>query len=62
MSSHIMAADLSDLFETQKPTASAPEKARILNSLICESCGEATMETRTRKYRERTLCIPCFES
>ncbi len=62
MSSHIMAADLKDLFETQKPTAAAPEKARILNSLICESCGEATMETRTRKYRERTLCIPCFES
>ena len=62
MSSDIMAADLSDLFEAQKPTAPAPEKARILKSLVCESCGEAAMETRTRKYQERTLCIPCFES
>lgn len=22
----------------------------------------SVMETRTRKYQERTLCIPCFES
>ncbi|MDQ3401020.1 MAG: TraR/DksA C4-type zinc finger protein, partial [Chloroflexota bacterium] len=30
-------------------------------SLTCEDCDESTMETRTRRFGGRTLCIPCFE-
>ena len=37
-----------------------PRKARILNSLVCDDCGEPVMESRTRRLQERTLCIPCF--
>jgi formylmethanofuran dehydrogenase subunit E len=39
-----------------------PPKARILNSLLCEQCGEMVMETRARRLQGRTLCIPCFEA
>ena len=39
-----------------------PKKARILASLTCESCGEPVMETRTRRFNDQVLCIPCFES
>jgi len=36
-----------------------PEPARILDSRICESCGEGVMETRTRQVDGKCICIPC---
>lgn len=62
MSALIMDAEFGDLFQIKKPTLPVPEKARILESRICESCGEAVMETRTRKFEGRVFCTPCFES
>ncbi len=44
------------------PAGQAGQGARIMASLTCEECGEATMETRTRRFNGRTLCIPCFEA
>jgi formylmethanofuran dehydrogenase subunit E len=38
-----------------------PRSARILASLICEACGESTMESRTRRFAGKTLCQPCFD-
>lgn len=38
-----------------------PEPARITNSVKCEFCGEAVMETRTREINGKTACIPCAE-
>lgn len=58
----IMSARLEDLFEVKPAHGPIPEKARILQSLTCEACGERTMETRTRRFMGRTLCIPCFEA
>jgi formylmethanofuran dehydrogenase subunit E len=39
-----------------------PHPARIHTSVICEACGEPTMETRVRRYGGRQLCQPCFEA
>jgi formylmethanofuran dehydrogenase subunit E len=58
----IMDADLQDLFEVRPAPGPIPKKARILRSLVCETCGEATMESRTRRFLGQTLCIPCFEA
>lgn len=58
----IMDADPQDLFEVKPAQGPIPEKARILQSLVCEACGEATMESRTRRFLGQTLCIPCFEA
>ena len=58
----IMDANLEDLFEIRPSRGPLPEKARIMESLTCESCGEATMESRTRRFQGKTLCIPCFEA
>jgi formylmethanofuran dehydrogenase subunit E len=58
----IMAADPQDLFEVKPVQGPIPKKARILQSLVCEACGELTMESRTRRYLGQTLCIPCFET
>jgi formylmethanofuran dehydrogenase subunit E len=58
----IMDADPQDLFEVNPVQGPIPKKARILQSLPCEACGELTMESRTRRYLGQTLCIPCFEA
>jgi formylmethanofuran dehydrogenase subunit E len=58
----IMSARLDELFEVKPARGPIPEKARILESLACEACGERTMETRTRRFMGKTLCIPCFEA
>jgi formylmethanofuran dehydrogenase subunit E len=58
----IMESPLEDLFEIKTPSDPVPQKARILDSLICASCGEQVMETRTRRFRDQVLCIPCFDA
>jgi formylmethanofuran dehydrogenase subunit E len=42
------------LFEVQAVEPRIPPKARILNSLLCEQCGEMVMETRARRWRPTT--------
>jgi formylmethanofuran dehydrogenase subunit E len=58
----IMEVDLEELFEVKPVPGLPPKKARILAGLVCEECGERTMESRTRRLDGRTLCIPCFEA
>ena len=58
----IMEADLDELFKITPAQGPIPRKAQILESLICEACGERTMESRTRRFLGQTLCIPCFEA
>ncbi|MGQ9507845.1 MAG: FmdE family protein [Thermodesulfobacteriota bacterium] len=57
----IMDGSFEELFEIKIPLDSPPKKARIYQSLTCESCGESVMETRTRRFDNQILCIPCFE-
>jgi len=58
----IMEASLKELFEVKPAQGVMPGKARVLESLTCHACGEATMESRTRRFLGQTLCIPCFEA
>ena len=58
----IMDAKLEEILEEKPSQGLIPRKARILESLICQNCGEATMESRTRRLFNKALCIPCFEA
>lgn len=58
----IMEADLEDLFVMEPYTGPVPKRARILESVACDACGENTMETRTRRFAGHSLCIPCFDA
>ena len=58
----IMQAPLEEIFEIKPVDRPAPKKARIMTSLTCAACGEPVMETRTRRFDQKTLCIPCFEA
>jgi formylmethanofuran dehydrogenase subunit E len=60
-SERIMGANPSDLFRVQPVAGPAPQRARLMASLGCEACGEKTMESRTRRFDGRILCVPCFE-
>jgi formylmethanofuran dehydrogenase subunit E len=62
ISRRIMESDLTEVFDFKAPESQVPKKARILASLTCESCGEPVMETRTRRFNDQVLCIPCFEN
>ncbi len=62
ISGRVMEIDFDRLYEVKEASLPAPKKARLLTTLVCESCGEPVMETRTRRFRDRTLCIPCFEA
>ena len=56
-----MNADLEEMFVVTEPRPPVPKPARILSSLQCEACGEMTMESRTRRFGGKILCLPCFE-
>ncbi|MDX9860371.1 MAG: FmdE family protein [Rhodospirillales bacterium] len=58
----IMTADFEDLFSVKESTLVPPRHARIVDTLVCERCGEPVMETRTRRAGGAVLCIPCFEA
>jgi len=60
MEESLMDTDLDQLFEVMEPNVAMPRNARILTSLVCEACGEETMESRTRRFDGQTLCQPCF--
>jgi len=61
MEERLMVSDLDELFEIMEPNERMPRSARILTSLVCEACGESTMESRTRRFAGKTLCQPCFD-
>ena len=56
----LMEKPLEEVFDCTPLDGQPPRRARILTSLVCEQCHEETMESRTRRYQGRTLCIPCF--
>ena len=56
----LMDKPLEEIFELTPVDGRAPRRARILESICCENCSEETMESRTRRFDGKTLCIPCF--
>jgi formylmethanofuran dehydrogenase subunit E len=51
----------SELFDVKRIIPEMPEPARIFQSIVCSSCGEKVMETRTRDVGGKVVCIPCAE-
>ncbi|MFV0437759.1 MAG: FmdE family protein [Desulfopila sp.] len=56
----LMALPIEEVFTVQQLNRGVPRPAKVLASLVCQECGENTMESRTRRFSGRTLCIPCF--
>jgi len=50
---------LDEQFHIQCPTITMPAYARIVDSLICDACGEQIMASRSVEGNGRTLCRVC---
>jgi formylmethanofuran dehydrogenase subunit E len=59
-SQQILDIPLDELFDLKEPEENIPSRARVMDSVTCEGCSEQVMETRTRRFEAKTLCIPCF--
>jgi formylmethanofuran dehydrogenase subunit E len=55
----ILAADPESLFTIEEIPAEIPPKARIVESGICDVCGELTMVERLSDIDGKKVCIPC---
>ena len=57
----LLSAPEEDVVSAKEVAINEPEPARIMKSVVCESCGESVMATRTREVDGKTVCIPCAE-
>jgi formylmethanofuran dehydrogenase subunit E len=55
-----MELELEEMFAVTQLEEGLPRPAKILASLTCDCCGESVMESRTRRFSGKTVCIPCF--
>ena len=55
-----MKLELEEMFDVTQLKEGLPRPAKILASLTCDCCGESVMESRTRRFSGKTVCIPCF--
>ena len=57
----VLEADPGSLFKIEEISADLPAKARIMESGICDICGEPTKLDLLRKINSKKVCIPCAE-
>jgi formylmethanofuran dehydrogenase subunit E len=57
----MVTAPLEELFHVDEVACELPQEARIHQSVLCDNCGEPTMETRIVDEDGRRLCIPCSQ-
>jgi formylmethanofuran dehydrogenase subunit E len=57
----VLEADPGSLFKIEEISPDLPAKARIMESGICDLCGEPTKVDLLRHMNGKRLCIPCAE-
>jgi formylmethanofuran dehydrogenase subunit E len=55
----ILDADSESLFKIEEISPDIPPKARIIESGICDFCGELTKMDLLRQMNGKKICIPC---
>jgi len=56
----ILAMDGTRFMRTSRPSEPMPERALILDSCRCDSCGERVMKTRIEKHKGKQYCRSCL--
>jgi len=57
----MLEADPESLFKIEETSADLPARARIMESEICDICGEPTKCDLLHKINSKKICIPCAE-
>jgi len=50
------------VFDLKKPKYVLPKKARLFDSVKCESCGEYCREDKIRLQNGKKYCLDCFDA
>ena len=50
-----------DVFEIRNIEYAPPMMAQIEESVLCNICGELTMDSRMMNYQGKFMCIPCYK-
>ncbi len=58
----ILSAPDSEIFFVKSPGYDMPDEAEILESVVCENCGESASEDMVRIRKGRRLCLDCTDS
>ena len=58
---YLLNAPVDEIFDFGSPTFELPERARLLNTVICEMCGEGAPEHRMRLSDGKKVCLDCFK-
>lgn len=57
----LLSMDVNQLFKIEMVNIPLPRPAKIFPSVICEECGEKTMEPRARIKGGKVVCPSCYE-
>ena len=57
----IMSLPIEDIFQVKAAGFAIPHRARLMESITCEDCGEVVMESRIRRLEGKYYCISCFK-
>jgi len=57
----VLEADPESLFKIEEISPEIPAKARIMESGICDLCGEPTKRDLLRRMNGKKICIPCSQ-
>ena len=57
----IMSLPVEEIFQVKAAEFAIPHRARLMESITCEDCGEVVMESRIRRLEGKYYCISCFK-
>lgn len=57
---YLLSAPLDEIFAFSEPKHECPTRARIFTSVICELCGEATLEAKVHLQDGKKVCLDCY--
>ena len=57
---YILNAPAGEVFSLSAPAFPMPERARLFQSVVCTSCGEAAAEPYVRLQQGKMVCLDCF--
>ncbi len=55
-----MNCPMEKMFAVKETRIALPERARILNCIVCEKCGETVAENCIHIQNGRHLCVDCY--
>jgi len=56
----ILITPTSEIINCEEIDIQAPKYAELVPTVVCDICGETVMETRTKDWNDKKICIPCF--